>query len=92
MATDATFDVLFVGTGVSVGVPSLEHLMLSPHACSLCEEAYANPSSRNRRNNVSIMLIVPTDAEQHRCVLVDCGKTFRDAALVRACLRCARGT
>uniref|UniRef100_A0A0G4HPY7 Uncharacterized protein n=1 Tax=Chromera velia CCMP2878 TaxID=1169474 RepID=A0A0G4HPY7_9ALVE len=75
--------VVVVGAGCSSAVPILEHLFDDhigkdgkPNRCKTCEEAADNPNSKNRRNNVSLLV-------KHRngSVLVDVGKTFRTAAL-----------
>lgn len=79
-----TTKLIFVGTGVSTAIPVMGHL---DRNCA-CKDAIENPStSKNRRNNVSILLQSKpsaTDAAKtatDKCanVLVDCGKTFRDA-------------
>ena len=74
------FDVTFVGTGVSTGIPVLSHVLRG--GCSVCSDAHRNPGSRNRRNNVSILLRhsdEKTGAERN--ILVDVGKTMRPALM-----------
>ncbi|CEM20900.1 unnamed protein product [Vitrella brassicaformis CCMP3155] len=72
----STDGILFVGTGVSSALPHLEHV-LSPNAsCPTCLDAANNPSSRNRRNNVSLLIM-----HRGKNILIDVGKTFRDAAI-----------
>eukprot|EP01012_Entosiphon_sulcatum_P056748 TRINITY_DN80445_c0_g1_i1.p1 TRINITY_DN80445_c0_g1~~TRINITY_DN80445_c0_g1_i1.p1 ORF type:complete len:338 (-),score=51.88 TRINITY_DN80445_c0_g1_i1:18-1004(-) len=77
---------IFVGTGVSTAVPVLTHALdaerLKKDNCA-CVDAL-KPGSRNRRNNVSAILRVPVlgdSGAEYRNVLIDAGKTFRDAAL-----------
>ncbi|KAG8348982.1 hypothetical protein TRVL_00199 [Trypanosoma vivax] len=83
--------ITLVGSGVSTGVPVIGHLTSS---CA-CVEAMRDPLGPNRRNNVSLLITVPdtsgllgtggecdkgegsTTCSRH--VLIDCGKTFRDA-------------
>ncbi|GMF54129.1 unnamed protein product [Phytophthora fragariaefolia] len=46
--------------------------------CAVCLEAHTNPDSKNRRLNPSLLVRnLKTDTN----VLIDCGKTFREAAL-----------
>ncbi|GMF10123.1 unnamed protein product [Phytophthora lilii] len=46
--------------------------------CAVCLEAHTNPDSKNRRLNPSLLVRnLKTDSN----VLIDCGKTFREAAL-----------
>ncbi|CAK4922913.1 unnamed protein product [Aphanomyces euteiches] len=68
-------DVHFLGTGGSAGIPSIRCL-LSGELCAVCHDAHTNPHSKNRRNNPS--LLIRYDSKN---VLVDCGKTFREAVL-----------
>lgn len=52
----------------------------SQEPCKVCLDAFSNPSGLNHRNNVSIAINF-CRGESPKTVLVDCGKTFRDAAL-----------
>lgn len=73
-----TFCITIVGSGVSNGVPVIGHLS-NECACAL---AIKDPNGRNRRNNASLLITVPSqDANDGdvKHVLIDCGKTFRDA-------------
>lgn len=80
-----TFDVLFLGTGVSSALPSLTHIV--SQECEHCIEAACNPDSKNKRNNVSIALLFEgevnskTGERETRCVVVDFGKTAREACI-----------
>jgi phosphoribosyl 1,2-cyclic phosphodiesterase len=67
--------LVFVGTGVSTGLPVLGHL--NGH-CNVCMEALLNYHSPNRRNNVSFLIY---HAASNQNILIDCGKTFRDSFL-----------
>jgi phosphoribosyl 1,2-cyclic phosphodiesterase len=73
-----SFKVIFVGTGVSTAVPNLLHILND--SCSVCRDAM-NPSSRNKRNNVSIAIMFtadgPNNEKMDKCILIDCGKTMR---------------
>lgn len=76
------FKVVFLGTGVSTAIPSIYHVVVQGNeSCAVCQDATTNPESRNRRNNVSIALIFVDDKNIDRCVVVDIGKTMRDAFL-----------
>lgn len=77
------FKVLFLGTGVSTAVPNLYHVVIKGNEqCAVCQDAWRNPHSKNRRNNVSIAVLVQ-DHENNieRCIVVDVGKTMREAMM-----------
>lgn len=78
----------FVGTGASCAVPVIGHFTTS---CA-CDEAIRSHDSVNRRSNVSLMITLTHQAATHNdCkgddddnrqsvrILIDAGKTFRDA-------------
>ncbi|KAG5501708.1 hypothetical protein JIQ42_05559 [Leishmania sp. Namibia] len=69
----------FAGTGASCATPVIGRLNTN---CA-CRDAIANPSGPNRRNNVSLLISLPFEegesGVQWHHVLLDCGKTFRDA-------------
>ena len=79
-----TVELVFLGTGSSVSVPSLRCLT-SEKPCKVCSGAASG--DKNKRNNPSLLFKVPqTDRTSgevtgFRTVLVDCGKTFRDSAI-----------
>lgn len=84
MDSDNTFDVLFLGTGVSTAIPIIGHVL--QNSCKVCADAQSNPLSKNRRNNVSIALVFGKDrdgagASKKKTILIDVGKTMRDAVL-----------
>mmetsp|Transcript_12923 Transcript_12923/g.23245 ORF Transcript_12923/g.23245 Transcript_12923/m.23245 type:complete len:345 (-) Transcript_12923:1148-2182(-) len=69
--------VLFLGTGVSTGLPRLSCILTDQTpSCPVCFDGYSNPTGPNRRCNVSIVII-------HRGfpLLIDCGKTTRESVL-----------
>eukprot|EP00667_Euglena_gracilis_P012980 EG_transcript_13351 len=74
--------LVFLGTGVSTAIPSLAHLLeVEGQPCSVCRLA-CDPNSRNRRNNVSLLIrYAAPAAEELSNIIVDVGKTFRDAAV-----------
>jgi hypothetical protein len=82
-----TFKVVFLGTGVSTAVPVMRHILTN--CCNVCRHAFQIPCSYNRRNNVSICLLYDDDNEEREpnnevgrcCVLVDAGKTMREACM-----------
>lgn len=69
-------EVVVLGCGPSSSVPSMR-CVLSQN-CGVCLEAHANPASKNRRLNPSLLV---RNKQTNRNVLIDCGKTFREAAL-----------
>ncbi|ESL11697.1 hypothetical protein TRSC58_00546 [Trypanosoma rangeli SC58] len=73
---------VILGSGSSGATPALG-CIASPTPCSNCVEAYRDPrGSKNHRLNVSFLIQLrhPVDGSLHN-VLIDCGKTFREAAL-----------
>eukprot|EP01039_Chlorochromonas_danica_P008187 gene8187-9032_t len=78
-----TFKVLFVGTGVSTAIPNIAHVLersKGDQPCLVCQDAMTQPHSKNKRNNVSIALLFEEEGAK-RCILVDVGKTMRDAVI-----------
>lgn len=73
----AEMEVVVLGCGPSSSVPSIRCLLTNP-SCHVCHEAHANPQSRNRRLNPSVLVRNLATGEN---LLVDCGKTFRESAL-----------
>ncbi|EGZ15752.1 hypothetical protein PHYSODRAFT_262111 [Phytophthora sojae] len=69
-------DVVILGCGTSSSSPSMRCLL--GKGCYICREAQANPDSKNRRLNPSLLI---RNLQTNANVLVDCGKTFREAAL-----------
>eukprot|EP00760_Papus_ankaliazontas_P021780 PhM_4_TR18736/c0_g1_i1/m.65812 len=76
--------IVFVGVGVSTAVPLMGHLHPHPErgdTCPVCTDAL-NPHSKNRRNNVSLLVrLAAGSGVKSKNLLFDCGKTFRDAYL-----------
>lgn len=68
-----------LGSGCSTSVPHLAHVLGG--GCSICPAAAADPWSKDRRGNVSLLLrsTLPDGAE--RCIMVDFGKTARQGIL-----------
>jgi phosphoribosyl 1,2-cyclic phosphodiesterase len=87
---DLSFDLTFLGTGVSHSIPKLDHA-LRPSDCAVCADAVAGGLlSKNRRNNISACIRFfhhsPHSEGQpspHAAVIIDVGKTFRDSILSR---------
>ena len=86
--TCVSFDLTFLGTGVSHSIPKLEHA-LQPKVCSVCDDAVAGGVlSKNKRNNISACIrfyhsASHCGAEQKpdAVVVIDVGKTFRESVL-----------
>ena len=87
-----TFDVCIVGSGVSTGVPMMNHVFAGECPAtdlhrksdgqSVCLEAHANPASKNARSNVSILVrFKPAGGGDIVSIMVDAGKTMRPACL-----------
>jgi len=77
------FKVIFLGTGVSTAIPSLYHIIVKENKqCPVCLEASTNINSKNRRNNVSIAITFnEPNTNNHKCLIIDIGKTMRDSFL-----------
>ncbi|KAJ1431837.1 beta-lactamase-like protein [Ochromonadaceae sp. CCMP2298] len=79
---DGKFDICFLGTGVSTAVPNLAHILAGGEApCQVCEDAMHTAHSKNKRNNVSLAAVFNDSAGKKRCVVIDVGKTMRDACM-----------
>jgi phosphoribosyl 1,2-cyclic phosphodiesterase len=73
-----------LGTGVSTAVPNLQHVINqdSPR-CAVCIDAFTSPGSKNKRNNVSIAILFEDSNQENKCVVIDVGKTMRDACMTQ---------
>ncbi|KAL3671479.1 hypothetical protein V7S43_003401 [Phytophthora oleae] len=69
-------EVVVLGCGPSSSVPSMRCVLSKE--CAVCHEAHANPDSKNRRLNPSLLV---RNLKTDKNVLIDCGKTFRESAL-----------
>eukprot|EP00300_Choanocystis_sp_HF-7_P014124 c18573_g1_i5.p1 GENE.c18573_g1_i5~~c18573_g1_i5.p1 ORF type:complete len:333 (+),score=53.90 c18573_g1_i5:714-1712(+) len=67
--------VLFLGSGSSGGTPLVRCILQDDIDCKVCQDALI-PGSMNERGNPSILIRV-----QSTNILVDCGKTFTNAAI-----------
>lgn len=75
--SDSICELTFLGTGVSTALPQISCVLPSASFhCAVCHDGHSNPESRNRRGNVSVLV-----RAGGRNVLIDCGKTVREAAL-----------
>lgn len=71
-------DLIFLGCGSSASIPSIKCVLTTGGGCGVCAGAHADPESKNRRGNPSL-LVRRVDGDHQ--VLIDCGKTFRDSVL-----------
>eukprot|EP01040_Poterioochromonas_malhamensis_P010719 gene10719-11678_t len=79
---EETFQIVFLGTGVSTAIPSIRHILdMETKPCHVCYDAMNNPGGKNKRNNVSIAIIYKNEQGEKKCVLIDAGKTLRDTCL-----------
>jgi hypothetical protein len=84
-----SFDLTFLGTGVSHSIPKLDHALDST-VCAVCADAVSGGLlSKNKRNNISACLrfydslsdcdeVAPSP---YAVTIIDVGKTFRDSVL-----------
>ena len=76
------YRVVFLGTGCSTAIPRIPHVLRKDVNCEVCKLAHRDPLSKERRNNVSIALAFrPTADQEPVCMVVDAGKTFREATM-----------
>jgi phosphoribosyl 1,2-cyclic phosphodiesterase len=69
-------DVVVMGCGPSSAIPALRCVLAGK--CKVCLEAHANPLSKNRRLNPSLLV---HNSRTNANILIDCGKTFRESVL-----------
>jgi len=86
-------DFWVLGSGVSTAVPILSHVLnrecpqpsvskRKSDGRAVCEEAYLNPNSKNRRFNVSLLArYMPADGGELQTIMIDAGKTMRQSVL-----------
>ncbi|XP_010674645.2 putative hydrolase C777.06c isoform X1 [Beta vulgaris subsp. vulgaris] len=72
-------EIIFVGTGTSEGIPRVSCLTDPVKICSVCKKA-AEPDSKNRRLNTSILIRFNGSSGIHN-LLIDAGKFFYHSAL-----------
>ena len=82
MSTKDSFEVIFLGTGVSTGVPRIGCILRKDASeCKVCHRAWRNPRDPNYRCNVSVLLRRTTSEGDVVNIMIDAGKTMRDAVL-----------
>ncbi len=77
------FEVIFLGTGVSTAIPTIQHLLDSNIcseklniSCKVCSDAYNIVGSKNKRNNVSICVSFYSDGIK-KCIMIDYNRLRR---------------
>lgn len=75
--------ITFLGTGASSSLPDLRCVVTGAArgACDVCTRASSGVDDPNFRGNVCILLTTVDGGGRSRQILIDCGKTFRAAAL-----------
>ena len=89
MASTVSHELIFLGTGVSTALPRLSCIMQRDDSpCAVCDRAHSDPLDPNCRSNVSVLVrrtetrqVEGTPEVSSRCLMIDAGKTMRDAAL-----------
>ncbi|KAF1350226.1 beta-lactamase-like protein [Delphinella strobiligena] len=69
--------LIFLGTGTSSQIPAIGCLTSSTSRCRVCPSALHPATQKNRRRNTSAFLTL----SNNKTILIDCGKSFFDAAL-----------
>ncbi|KAK9155124.1 hypothetical protein Sjap_002604 [Stephania japonica] len=81
---DARSSLLFLGTGCSSAVPNVMCL-IQPYdpPCQVCSQALSIPPEHNLnyRCNTSLLIDYLNDDGEHKYILIDVGKTFREQVL-----------
>jgi phosphoribosyl 1,2-cyclic phosphodiesterase len=72
---------VILGSGNSTGTPWLNCVINKDTRCATCSDALERSDSKNRRNNPSALFTFKHVDGRDRNILVDVGKTFRDAVL-----------
>ncbi|KAI8390303.1 beta-lactamase-like protein [Blakeslea trispora] len=78
-------EIVFLGTGTSSSVPSINCLTHPTQSCKVCLSTQTPSGRKNNRRNTSMVVRFrnhndPKDARL-RNVLIDCGKTFYNSAI-----------
>ncbi|KZV58273.1 hypothetical protein F511_01124 [Dorcoceras hygrometricum] len=76
--------LIFLGTGCSSAVPNAMCLIQPSHtSCHVCSQSLSLPPERNPnyRCNTSLLIDYCGDAGEHKYILIDVGKTFREQVL-----------
>ena len=75
-------EIIFLGSGPSGLIPRVSCLTEplkedGRRRCKVCEDAYLNHNSKNRRGNTSLLIRYAHPDGNFRNILIDCGKSFR---------------
>ncbi|KAL4580797.1 hypothetical protein LXL04_017000 [Taraxacum kok-saghyz] len=73
--------LIFLGTGCSSAVPNALCLIQpSDPPCKVCVQSLSTPPERNPnyRCNTSLLIDYSPSAGEHKYILIDVGKTFRE--------------
>jgi phosphoribosyl 1,2-cyclic phosphodiesterase len=75
--------IAFLGTGASSSLPDLRCVVAGATSgdCDVCTRASGGADDPNFRGNVCMLLTIVDGDGRSRQILLDCGKTFRAAAL-----------
>jgi len=75
--------LVFLGTGASSSLPDLRCVITGAAngACEACTRAARSPADPNCRGNVCMLITLTEPDGRTRQILIDCGKTFRNAVL-----------
>ncbi|CAN8076984.1 unnamed protein product [Agarophyton chilense] len=76
--SDSPNEFIVLGSGVSTSIPKINCITRPSEEkpCLVCRKAFEDPFSKERRNNVCALV-----RHSGRTILIDCGKTMRDAMM-----------
>ena len=73
------YELIFLGTGTSEGIPRVSCLTKSDKICDVCSDSIL-PGSPNRRRNTSVLITKKINT-QYTNIIIDVGKFFYESAI-----------
>ncbi|KAJ1730662.1 hypothetical protein LPJ61_002898 [Coemansia biformis] len=73
--------IIFMGTGTSGCIPNVPCITSDNPKCKVCKYSLTAEGAKNRRRNTSLLVCVSHPDGRQRNILIDCGKTFYEAAV-----------
>ncbi|CAG8490745.1 11505_t:CDS:2 [Ambispora gerdemannii] len=76
MSLNRVKEIIFLGTGTSSGVPTINCLTAPEQTCKTCISTLSERGQVNVRRNTSLLVRVDNPDGRLRNIVIDCGKTF----------------